>query len=54
MTGMDDICSESIALACLKLEREDGSSERIKPSLKLWDPPTSTRTHPWVWHSSFH
>lgn len=42
MTGMDDICFESIALACLKLEREDGSSERIKPCLKLWDPPTST------------
>lgn len=42
MTGMDDICSESIALACLKLEREDGSSERIKPSLKLWNPPSST------------
>lgn len=46
MTGIDDICFESIALACLKLEREDGSSERIKPCLKLWDPPTSTRTPP--------
>ena len=48
MAGMEDVSSESIALACLKLEREDGSSERIKPCLKLclklWDPPTSTLT----------
>lgn len=46
MAGMEDVSSESIAQARLKLEREDGSSERIKPSLKLWDPPTSTRTQP--------
>ena len=44
MAGMEDVSSESIAQARLKLEREDGSSERIKPSLKLWDPPTSTLT----------
>jgi len=42
MAGMEDVSSESIAQARLKLEREDGSSERIKPSLKLWDPPSST------------